>query len=466
MYYISLNSITIDGYYGVDMFKVILPLFSFLLIGVGYFYYANRLPVDLLDRELNCRIFNGDYLQKGRCYRNALYIYLKEPDFRDTALVSFQDLCNEGLYRACYAKDMLKKESSFNFSPFQEHIEVGNSDAIKCIDYSSVVDPFIRDYFCSKSKSYGLFLKDSFLASEIIQNWQPFSDKDYLLHIEHNIVFNDKYNDELYLKNCTNISSDNQKKYCDKFKEVDALRRKINFAAYKSKSLEDVLSLKSSLCTKFPMSCYLILEDLGFLMEVYKLYPDAIKSQMLIDFNLFFEKRLAIWILMKQENNLLTQKTFKDLDLTIKNYFLGNFKEIISHCKLNSTEGCFLGFKNFGEAVENQKILNAFCSGGDAFSCKILKMISFNGVLKIPNEMPIYNLYFYYDDKILKAYLESPLRNLGLLLDRNRIKIISFSIIALFVIQLMILLLFKKTGHVYQFIRQQTLDKIKSRLDK
>ena len=448
------------------MFKVIFSVISLLLIGAGYFYYSNRLPLDLLDRELNCRIFTGDYLQKNRCYRNALSIYLKEPDFRDTALVAFQDLCNEGLSRACYAKDMLKKESSFNFSPFQEHIEVGNSDAVKCIDSRSAVDPFIQDYYCSKSRAYGLFLKDSFLASERIQNWQPFIDKDYLLHVEHNVVFNNNYNDDLYSKNCKIISTDNQKKYCEKFKEIDALRRKINFAVSNSKSLKDLLSLKASLCTKFPMSCYLMLEDLGFLMEVYKLYPDAIKSHMLVDFNLFFDKRLAIWSLKKQDKNLLGQNALKDSDKVLKNYFLGNFKEIKSQCQLRISEGCFLGFKNFGEAIENEKSLNAFCAGGDAFSCKIIKMMNSNGVLKISHDMSIYNLYFYYDDKIFEAYLESPLRKIGLFLDRNRIKIISFSVIALFVIQIMIFLLFKKTGHVYQFIRQQTLEKIMSRLNK
>ena len=451
------------------MLKGLFALLSILSIYTGYFLYMNRPPIELLDRDINCKIFGGDHLQRGRCYRNALFIYLTSPEFRDTSLIAFQDLCNEGLYKACYAKDMLKKESSFNFSPFQEHIDIGNKDAIRCIDGAQAVDPFIKDYFCSKSQAYGKFLKDTFLISEIGQNWQPFTDKNYLLNIENNIIFDDKYNDDLFSKNCSSITSENQKQYCDKFKELDNLRRDLNKAIFdpKHKSLEKIIEIRGSICEKFKFSCYIVTENLAFLMETYKLYPSKMKLQMLDDFYLSFEKRLVFWQLVKQDNYLQPFSPKRKLDQIIQATFDRDYKKAAEICIKNNfreSEGCFLSFQTFQEAIRGQEKLNKFCENGDTFSCKMIKLIKHNNVLKISDDMPIYNLYFYYDDRILEAYLKSPLRNISLFLDRNRMKILSFALFALFALQIMIFVLFKKTGTVYDYIRQQTVDRIKNKI--
>lgn len=451
------------------MLKVVLAVLSIFGISAGYFIYSNRIPSELLDRELNCRLFTGDHLQRGRCYRNALYIYLNEPQFRDTALVAFQDLCTEGLFKACYAKDMLKKESSFNYSPFQEHIEVGNLDALRCVDSKLEVDPSIKDYFCSKSQAYGKFLKDTFLISEIGQNWQPFTDNNYLLNIENNILFDDKYNNDLYSKNCTSITSGNQKQYCDKFKDLDNLRKDLNKAIFdpKHKSLAKIIELRTSICKKFPFSCYLVTENIAFLMETYNLYSSKLKLQMLDDFYLSFEKRLVFWQLVKQDHYLKNFSPKGKIDQIIQATFDGDYKKAVDICIKNNfkeSEGCFLSFQTFQDAIKGRDRLNKFCDNGDPFSCKISKMITFNNVLKISNETLIYNLYFFYEDKLLDAYINSPWRKLGLFFDRNRIKLISASILALFVIHILIFILFKKTGNVYQYIRKQTIEKIKNKI--
>jgi hypothetical protein len=202
-------------------------------------------------------------------------------------------------------------------------------------------------------------------------------------------------------------------------------------------------------------------------METYNLYSSNLKLQMLDDFYLSFEKRLVFWQLVKQDHYLKNFSPKRKIDQIIQATFDGDFKKAVDICIKNNfkeSEGCFLSFQTFQDAIKGRDRLNKFCDNGDPFSCKISKMITFNNVLKISNEMPIYNLYFFYEDKLLDAYINSPWRKLGLFLDRNRIKIISASILALFVIQILILILFKKTGNVYTYIRQQTIERIKNRI--
>jgi hypothetical protein len=202
-------------------------------------------------------------------------------------------------------------------------------------------------------------------------------------------------------------------------------------------------------------------------METYKLYPSKIKLQMLEDFYLSFEKRLVFWQLVKQDNSLQNFSPKRKLDQIIKATFDRDYKKAAEICIKNNfreSEGCFLSFQTFQEAIRGQDKLNKFCDNGDTFSCKMIKFIKHNHVLKISDDMPTYNLYFYYKDKILEAYLNSPWRKLGLFLDRNRIKIISAGIAALFFIQVLVFILFKKTGNVYQYIRQQTIERIKNRI--
>lgn len=454
--------------------KITILLLSVIFCSFGIYLYIKRPPTHLVEIELGgCRIYSTDYFQRERCYENALSIYLNNPEFRDTALVAFQDVCNQGESNACFAMDELQKESSLNYSPFQEHIDNGNLDALRCINKKqSPQDPYIKDYYCNKAYVYGQLVKDTYLISEIEQNWRPFEGKFFLSQIEHNFVFDDAYNEGLFKKNCSSIQSDNQKQYCAKFSEVNNLRKKLFTAVYNAKKpdLDLIKSTMQEVCTKFPMGCWILSEEADFNIEIYKRHNSNEKSDYLKNFGsgLSLLQRMLVWAWIKEDGLLNSTKPFTQQDTILKLYLEGKHSEILGLCsnEKNNKDGCFLGFKDFGEAKINSELLEGFCEGKDKFSCKLKDLIKNNHILNIPDARSIKNLYHNYRSSILVTYLDYPLRKFSLFLDSHRTTIIALTIGFILIVQFFIIMLFKRSEDVFRFIRQQTIEKIQSKLNK
>ena len=453
--------------------NLLLILFSMLSLTIMGWFYLSRPPVDILNRiDFGCRIFGGSAIQKDICYKNALWLYMTDSAFKDVALVSLQDLCDNGQSKACFAFDRLKEDSYANYSPVLENVRNGNLDALRCIDTRPGDDSNVKSYFCEKSLAYGKLLRDGFLVSEIIQNYMPFTDPISLSNVEMNITFGDKYINELKSKNCMKPRTQDELKYCSKFERINNLRREILKTINKIPvNLERTSSLIHTTCKEFQISCMTLFNDFFFFLDLYNQYPSSHKQSFLESYSkyLSFQQRILFWALLADNKLVTLVKPLNLQDAILQARLSGTVQNLRGECnsvKATNKEGCFLTLDNLTIAIKELDVLEMFCRNQDSFSCKLIDLIRRQRILNIPEKSSLYSIFNNYEEYILNSYLEDPARRMMNFVNRNRAPILFIVLLLILFFQILLFRLFIKSRLVFEYIREETKNKIKIKLNK